>query len=148
MPLSLCTREGGVRINQFIGVRGSTVIRAAFVRSPRNGPGNKARSAEFVRVTTALRLRSDADDTESFAQSLRPSSSFLARRRRARFANRSGILVLVLPFHARPGSLDGVVHIQEAAAMRERSRPLAGTLPVVPRVVATPPVILNIRFLS
>ena len=67
-----------IRKNQFTGVR-------RFQRHHRNSHGtsappkniapSKACEPEFVRVTTALRLRSDADDAESFAQRLRPSSN-------------------------------------------------------------------------
>ena len=46
------------------------------------------------------------------------------------------------------GRIDGVARIQEVAAMRERSRPWAGTLSEIRQGGATPPVILNIKFLS
>lgn len=128
--MSLSSSDGRVRINQFTDVRGSTVIRGAFVRSPRISPANKARSVDFVRVTTALRLRSDADDTETFARSLRPSLRFLAQQRRtpdssARAPGRH------CPSLRASGRIDGVARDQEVTGMRERSLPLAGVLPEV-----------------
>lgn len=128
--MSLFARRAGVRINQFTDVRGFHRNSRGIRAKVKNGPKDKARSTDSVRVTTALRLRSDTDNAETFAQSLHPSLRFLARQRQAadsstRAAGRH------CPSLRASGRIDGVAPVQEVTDMRERSLPRAGVLPDV-----------------
>lgn len=130
--MSLGSRESGVRTNQFTDVRGFHRNSRGTSGPPENIAPSNGDGSKSVRVTTALRLCSDADYTEMFAQSLRPSSRFLAReagpiRQPLRHPG-TGFTLL-----CAPQIPDGAVRIQEVAAIRERSRLLAGALPVVPQ---------------